>query len=132
MTREAVEEEGACFEAGGPKQAPKRAGPPSDPPSLTAGLEPEPIVETIRLKVDGLIPKGAAGNAMVRAAHTVLDGGQWIDKAAMEQALGLLAEPPRPEPAPLTPRDRRGAPRRPGPPQQGNRPRPRHLRGHGE
>ena len=74
---------------------------------LTAGLEPEPIVAAIRLKVDGLILKGAAGDVLVRAAEAVLAGGQWIDKDAMEQALVLLTEPAKPEPVPvpLTPRE---------------------------
>jgi len=60
---------------------------------LTAGLDSEPIVQAIRLKVDGLILKGAAGDVLVRAAETVAGGTQWIDKEAMEQVIGLLAEP---------------------------------------
>ena len=72
---------------------------------LTAGMEPEPIVEAIRLKVDGLILKGAAADTLVLAAETVLAGKRWIDKDAMQQALGLLTEPARPPPVPLTPRE---------------------------
>ncbi|HET6970621.1 MAG TPA: response regulator transcription factor [Phenylobacterium sp.] len=58
---------------------------------LTAGLEPEPIVEAVRLKVDGLILKGAAGDLLVRAAEAVVAGSQWIDKEAMEQVIGHAA-----------------------------------------
>jgi DNA-binding NarL/FixJ family response regulator len=60
---------------------------------LTAGLEPEPIVEAIRLDVDGLILKGAAGDELVRAAAAVLAGGRWIDEEAMAQVGGRLVEP---------------------------------------
>jgi len=72
---------------------------------LTAGLDPEPIVEAIRLKVDGLILKGASADVMVRAAEAVVGGAQWIDKEAMEQVIGILAAPPKPEPVALTPRE---------------------------
>lgn len=72
---------------------------------LTAGLEPEPIVAAIRMKVDGLILKGAAGDVLVRAAQAVAAGTQWIDKEAMEQVIGLLAEGPPAETASLTPRE---------------------------
>jgi DNA-binding NarL/FixJ family response regulator len=72
---------------------------------LTAGLEPEPIVEAIRLKVDGLILKGAGADILVRAAETVAGGTQWIDKEAMAQVLGILAAPPKADPVPLTPRE---------------------------
>lgn len=72
---------------------------------LTAGLEPEPIVEAIRLKVDGLILKGAGADILVRAAEAVAGGSQWIDKEAMAQVIGVLAEPPKAEPVALTPRE---------------------------
>ncbi|WP_068876476.1 MULTISPECIES: response regulator transcription factor [unclassified Phenylobacterium] len=72
---------------------------------LTAGLEPEPIVEAIRLKVDGLILKGAGADILVRAAEAVASGSQWIDKEAMAQVIGILAEPPKAEPIALTPRE---------------------------
>lgn len=71
---------------------------------LTAGLEPEPLVEAIRLKTDGLVMKGAAGDVLLRAAEAVIAGSQWIDKDAMEQVIGLLAEPAA-EPVALTPRE---------------------------
>ena len=74
---------------------------------LTAGLEPDPIVEALRLKVDGLILKGAAADTLVRAAGDVLAGQQWIDKDAMQQALGLLTSPAADQnpAAALTPRE---------------------------
>jgi len=72
---------------------------------LTAGLEPEPIVEAIRLKVDGLILKGAGADVLVRAAETVVSGTQWIDKEAMGQVIGILAEPPKADLAAMTPRE---------------------------
>jgi len=72
---------------------------------LTASLEPEPIVEAIRLKVDGLILKGAGGDVLLRAAQAVAAGVQWIDKEAMEQVIGILAGPAKPDPVALTPRE---------------------------
>ena len=72
---------------------------------LTAGLEPEPIVEAIRLKVDGLILKGAGADVLVRAAETVAGGTQWIDREAMGQVIGILAEPPKADAIALTPRE---------------------------
>ena len=48
---------------------------------LTAGLDPEPIMEALRLRVDGLVLKGAGGEIILRAAQSVLDGAQWIDRA---------------------------------------------------
>lgn len=71
---------------------------------VTAGLEPEPLVEAIRLKADGLVLKGASGEVMARAAETVAGGGQWIDRDAMEQVIGILAEPVA-ETVALTPRE---------------------------
>jgi two-component system nitrate/nitrite response regulator NarP len=72
---------------------------------LTAGLEPEPIVEALRLRVDGLILKGAAGDVLVRAAEAVARGVQWIDKEALQQVVGLLAEPAGADRPALTPRE---------------------------
>jgi DNA-binding NarL/FixJ family response regulator len=72
---------------------------------LTAGIDPAPILEAIRLKVDGLVLKGAAGDLLVRAAEIVAGGGQWIDKEAMEQVIGLLAEPGKADAIALTPRE---------------------------
>ncbi|HKP79932.1 MAG TPA: response regulator transcription factor [Phenylobacterium sp.] len=72
---------------------------------LTAGLEPEPIVQAIRLKVDGLVLKGAGADVLMRAAEAVASGTQWIDKEAMAQVIGVLAAPPLAEPVALTPRE---------------------------
>jgi two-component system nitrate/nitrite response regulator NarP len=69
---------------------------------LTAGFEPEPIAEAIRLNVDGLILKGAAGDALVRAAEAVAAGGRWIDKEALEQVAAPDSGTPT---AALTPRE---------------------------
>jgi DNA-binding NarL/FixJ family response regulator len=71
----------------------RRQGCPTRILLLTAGLEPEPLVEAIRLKADGLVLKGAAGDVLLRAAEVVAGGGRWIDQEAMEQVVGLLAEP---------------------------------------
>ncbi len=71
---------------------------------LTAGLDGDPIVEAIRLKVDGLVLKGAAADVLVRAVQAVAAGTQWLDKDAMEQVIGRLAEPVAGA-APLTPRE---------------------------
>jgi two-component system nitrate/nitrite response regulator NarP len=71
---------------------------------LTAALEPEPIVEAIRLKVDGLVLKGAAGESLLECAAEVGAGRQWIDKEAMQLAIGLLAKPDADAPS-LTPRE---------------------------
>jgi DNA-binding NarL/FixJ family response regulator len=71
---------------------------------LTAGLEPELLVEAIRLKANGLVLKGAPGEVLVRAAEAVAAGGQWIDKEAMAQVIGILAQPADAA-AVLTPRE---------------------------
>lgn len=73
---------------------------------LTASLEPGPILAALRLKVNGLILKGAAGEVLVRAAETVAAGTTWIDKEAMELVIGQLADPGGlDEPPALTPRE---------------------------
>ncbi len=59
---------------------------------LTAGVEPEPIVEAIRLKVDGLVLKGAGADLLLHCAQQVVAGSQWIDREAMQQAIGLLTD----------------------------------------
>ncbi|MBX3484555.1 response regulator transcription factor [Phenylobacterium sp.] len=71
---------------------------------LTAGLDPEPIMEALRLRVDGLVLKGAGGEIILRAARSVLDGVQWIDRAAMDQVAGLIGQAAT-APTPLTPRE---------------------------
>lgn len=72
---------------------------------LTAGVEPEPIVEAIRLKVDGLVLKGAGADQLLHCAVEVSAGKQWIDREAMQQAIGLLAEPEGEGEIQLTPRE---------------------------
>lgn len=59
---------------------------------LTASLEEGPIVEAIRLRVDGLVLKHSAADMLVRCAEQVMAGRQWIDREAMQQAIGVLAE----------------------------------------
>lgn len=71
---------------------------------LTAGLDPEPIMEALRLRVDGLVLKGAGGEIILRAAQSVLDGAQWIDREAMDQVAGLIGQAAE-APTPLTPRE---------------------------
>lgn len=71
---------------------------------LTAGLEPKPLVEAVKLKVDGLVLKDAGGEMLLRCVEAVLGGGQWIDKEAMKQVMTMLAQSPAPT-ADLTPRE---------------------------
>src|SRR5205085_2115584 len=59
---------------------------------LTASVEPEPVVEAIRLRVDGLVLKGAGSDLLLHCAMQVCEGQQWIDREAMQQAIGLLAD----------------------------------------
>lgn len=71
---------------------------------LTAGVDPEPLVQAIRLNVDGLVLKGAAADTLAQAAQAVLAGRRWIDRDAMQLALGALTQD-GPEDLPLTPRE---------------------------
>jgi two-component system, NarL family, nitrate/nitrite response regulator NarL len=71
---------------------------------LTAGLEPKPLVEAVKLKVDGLVLKDAGGELLLRCVEAVLAGEQWIDKEAMKQVMAMLAHAP-PSSAELTPRE---------------------------
>lgn len=71
---------------------------------LTAGLDPEPLVEAFKLQVDGLILKDAGGDMLLRCAETVLGGEQWFDKEAMKQVIAAFAAPTGPR-AELTPRE---------------------------
>jgi two-component system, NarL family, nitrate/nitrite response regulator NarL len=71
---------------------------------LTAGLEPKPLVEAVKLKVDGLVLKDAGGELLLRCVDAVLAGEQWIDKEAMKQVMTMLAHAP-PSTADLTPRE---------------------------
>jgi DNA-binding NarL/FixJ family response regulator len=72
---------------------------------LTASLEPKPLVEAVKLKVDGLLLKDAGGELLLRCVERVLAGEQWIDKEAMKQVMSALAHAP-PALADLTPRER--------------------------
>jgi DNA-binding NarL/FixJ family response regulator len=72
---------------------------------LTAGLEPQPILESIRLKVDGLVLKDAGGEMLLRCAEQVCAGQQWLDKEALQQVVGMLAGPDEGAPPDLTPRE---------------------------
>ncbi|ODT88222.1 response regulator transcription factor [Phenylobacterium sp. SCN 70-31] len=58
---------------------------------LTAGLDSAPILEALKLRVDGLVLKGAAGDVLVRAARSAADGVQWVDRDIMDKVLPLLA-----------------------------------------
>ncbi len=71
---------------------------------LTAGLDPEPLVEAFKLQVDGLILKDAGGDMLLRCAETVMGGEQWFDKEAMKQVIAVVAAPAAPR-AELTPRE---------------------------
>lgn len=71
---------------------------------LTAGLEPKPLVEAVRLKVDGLVLKDAGGELLLKCVEAVLAGEQWIDKEAMKQVMATLTHAPA-TPVDLTPRE---------------------------
>lgn len=71
---------------------------------LTASLEPEPVMEAMRLKVDGIVLKGAGGDVLMRAATSAASGIQWIDGDAMARVIGYVADKPEPKAA-LTPRE---------------------------
>lgn len=73
---------------------------------LTAGLEPEPLVEAVKLKVDGLVLKDAGGTMLLQCVSAVLAGEQWVHNEAMKQvmsALAVIAAPGRA--VDLTPRE---------------------------
>jgi two-component system nitrate/nitrite response regulator NarL len=80
----------------------RREGWPTRILLLTASVEAEPLLDAVRLKVDGLVLKGAAGDVLLRAVEAVAAGGQWMDRDAMEQVVGRLAAPDAPS---LTPRE---------------------------
>lgn len=71
---------------------------------LTAGIDPPPLVEAVRLQVDGLVLKDAGGDLLLRCVAAVLAGEQWVDKEAMKQVMSVLAQP-APVIADLTPRE---------------------------
>lgn len=71
---------------------------------VTAGLDVDPILQALRLGVDGLVLKGAGGDIILRAANAALEGQPWIDREAMAQVVGTISRPATPLP-PLTPRE---------------------------
>ena len=67
---------------------------------LTSTLDPQPLVEAIELKVDGLILKHSASDVLLRGLRSALSGMPWIDKealtlvtAALSAAKGMSAGP---------------------------------------
>jgi two-component system nitrate/nitrite response regulator NarP len=58
---------------------------------LTSTLDPQPMIEAIELKVDGLILKHAASDMLLRGLRAALDGTPWIDKEALTLVTGALA-----------------------------------------
>lgn len=71
---------------------------------LTASLDPQPIMEAIHLRVDGLILKGAGGDVLLRCLDRVMEGEQWLDRDAMHQIVDQLGKPVD-RPLELTPRE---------------------------
>ena len=71
---------------------------------LTASLDPQPIMEALQLRVDGLILKGAGGDTMLKCLERVMDGEQWLDRDAMHQIVDQIGKPVD-RPLELTPRE---------------------------
>ena len=71
---------------------------------LTASLDPQPIMEALQLRVDGLILKGAGGDIMLKCLDRVMDGEQWLDRDAMHQIVDQIGKPID-RPLELTPRE---------------------------
>ena len=71
---------------------------------LTASLDPQPIMEALQLRVDGLILKGAGGDTMLKCLERVMDGEQWLDRDAMHQIVDQIGKPID-RPLELTPRE---------------------------
>jgi DNA-binding NarL/FixJ family response regulator len=71
---------------------------------LTASLDPQPIMEALHLRVDGLILKGAGGDVLIKCLERVMDGEQWLDRDAMHQIVDQLGKPVD-RPLELTPRE---------------------------
>lgn len=73
---------------------------------LTASIETAPLVEAVKLKVDGLVLKDSAGEMLLRAVEAALAGRPIIDTEAMKQVMAALAAPDPYADAPdLTPRE---------------------------
>jgi len=71
---------------------------------LTASLDPQPIMEALQLRVDGLILKGAGGDTMLKCLDRVMEGEQWLDRDAMHQIVDQIGKPID-RPLELTPRE---------------------------
>lgn len=71
---------------------------------LTASLDPQPIMEALQLRVDGMILKGAGGDTMLKCLERVMDGEQWLDRDAMHQIIDQIGKPID-RPLELTPRE---------------------------
>ena len=71
---------------------------------LTASLDPQPIIEAVHLRVDGLILKGAGGDVLLKCLERVMEGEQWLDRDAMHQILDQIGKPVD-RPLALTPRE---------------------------
>ena len=71
---------------------------------LTASLDPQPIIEAVHLRVDGLILKGAGGDVLLKCLERVMEGEQWLDRDAMHQILDQIGKPVD-RPLELTPRE---------------------------
>ena len=71
---------------------------------LTASLDPQPIMEALHLRADGIILKGAGGDTMLKCLEGVMDGEQWLDRDAMHQIVDQLGKPVD-RPLELTPRE---------------------------
>jgi DNA-binding NarL/FixJ family response regulator len=71
---------------------------------LTASLDPQPIMEALHLRADGVILKGAGGDIMLKCLERVMEGEQWLDRDAMHQIVDQLGKPVD-RPLELTPRE---------------------------
>jgi DNA-binding NarL/FixJ family response regulator len=71
---------------------------------LTASLDPQPIMEALHLRADGIILKGAGGDTMLKCLERVMEGEQWLDRDAMHQIVDQLGKPVD-RPLELTPRE---------------------------
>jgi len=60
---------------------------------LTASLDPQPIMEALHLRVDGLLLKGAGGDTLLKCLERVMEGEQWLDRDAMHQIVDQLGKP---------------------------------------
>jgi DNA-binding NarL/FixJ family response regulator len=60
---------------------------------LSSSINNAQALEAVRLGVDGLILKEAAGRDLVECVRTVGAGGQWLDPAAARLALSAAIDP---------------------------------------